>query len=61
MAHRACPWCIGYLLASPLRRSVGQDPVKILFPYVGEGMTLLEPGPGMGFFTRIGPPPQSRG
>lgn len=51
MAHRVCPWWIGYLLASPLRRWLGQDPVKILSPYVREGMTVLEPGPGMGFFT----------
>jgi SAM-dependent methyltransferase len=28
-----------------------QDPVKVLAPYVREGMTVLEPGPGMGFFT----------
>ena len=27
------------------------DPAKILAPYVREGMTVLEPGPGMGFFT----------
>src|ERR1022692_3696772 len=26
-------------------------PAKILAPYVCEGMTVLEPGPGMGFFT----------
>lgn len=42
---------IGYLLASPVRRWLGQDPVKILSPYIREGMTVLEPGPGMGFFT----------
>ena len=51
MAHRVCPWWIGYLLASPVRRWFGQDPVKILSPYISEGMTVLEPGPGMGFFT----------
>ena len=34
-----------------MRRWLGQDPVKILSPYVHEGMTVLEPGPGMGFFT----------
>lgn len=28
-----------------------QDPAKLLAPYVREGMTVLEPGPGMGFFT----------
>jgi len=50
MAHRVCPWWLGYVLASPLRRLL-QDPVAIIKPYVGEGMTVLEPGPGMGFFT----------
>jgi SAM-dependent methyltransferase len=50
MAHRICPWWLGYLLASPLRRLL-QDPRKLLAPYVREGMTVLEPGPGMGFFT----------
>ena len=39
------------MLASPVRKWVGQDPEKILRPYVREGMTVLEPGPGMGFFT----------
>jgi SAM-dependent methyltransferase len=48
--HRVYPWWLGYLLACPLRR-FGQDPAKILAPYVREGMTILEPGPGMGFFT----------
>lgn len=50
MAHRVCPWWIGYLLASPLRR-LRMDPRKLLAPLVREGMTVLEPGPGMGFFT----------
>ena len=50
MSHRVCPWWLGYLLASPLRRLL-QDPRKVLGPYVREGMTVLEPGPGMGFFT----------
>jgi cyclopropane fatty-acyl-phospholipid synthase-like methyltransferase len=50
MAHRICPWWLGYVLANPLRRLL-QDPVAIVKPYVREGMTVLEPGPGMGFFT----------
>src|SRR5512144_2327435 len=59
MAERVCPWWIGYLLATPLRKLV-QDPAAILAPFVREGMTVLEPGPGMGFFTleaarRVGP------
>jgi ubiquinone/menaquinone biosynthesis C-methylase UbiE len=51
MSERVCPWWIGYLLASPLRKWMGQDPIQILRPYVRAGMTVLEPGPGMGFFT----------
>jgi len=51
MAHRVCPWWIGYLLASPIRKWIGQDPDAILSPYVRKGMAVLEPGPGMGFFT----------
>jgi SAM-dependent methyltransferase len=50
MSHRVCPWWLGYLLACPLRR-FSQDPAAILSPYIREGMTVLEPGPGMGFFT----------
>ena len=50
MKHRVCPWWLGYWLLNPLRR-FGQDPQEILAPYVHEGMTVLEPGPGMGFFT----------
>ena len=50
MAEHVCPWWLGYFLISPLRRW-RQDPHKILSPYVREGMTALEPGPGMGFFT----------
>lgn len=54
-----CPWWIGWLLASPIRK-LGQDPARILAPHVREEMTVLEPGPGMGFFTlelarRVGP------
>jgi len=50
MAHRVCPWWLGYWLISPLRK-YGQNPHDILAPYVREGMRVLEPGPGMGFFT----------
>ena len=51
MAEHVCPWWIGYLLASPLRRWIGESPESLLAPYVRQGMTVLEPGPGMGFFT----------
>jgi len=45
-----CPWWLGYLLASPLRR-IFYQPAKVLAAHVRAGMTVLEPGPGMGFFT----------
>jgi ubiquinone/menaquinone biosynthesis C-methylase UbiE len=45
-----CPWWLGYLLITPLRRLV-ENPRARLAPYVREGMLVLEPGPGMGFFT----------
>jgi ubiquinone/menaquinone biosynthesis C-methylase UbiE len=49
MGH-VCPWWLGSILASPVRK-LWQDPRRILAPHVREGMTVLEPGPGMGFFT----------
>jgi len=59
MSHRVCPWWLGYFLASPIRRLFA-DPAATVRPYVQPGMTVLEPGPGMGFFTvelarRVGP------
>jgi len=50
LGHRVCPWWMGYFLASPLRK-LWQHPHAILAPFVSEGMFVLEPGPGMGFFT----------
>lgn len=50
MENHVCPWYVGYLLASPLRR-LFQHPEKILSLYVNKGMTVLEIGPGMGFFS----------
>jgi ubiquinone/menaquinone biosynthesis C-methylase UbiE len=50
VAHSVCPWWLGYFLASPLRR-LGQDPRKVLGPHVAPGMTVLDVGCAMGFFT----------
>ena len=50
MSENICPWWIGYLLASPIRKLM-HSPDKILGPYVKPGMRILEIGPGMGFFT----------
>jgi ubiquinone/menaquinone biosynthesis C-methylase UbiE len=41
---------VGYLLASPLRKLI-QNPTAILKTYVQEGMTALDIGSAMGFFT----------
>lgn len=49
MPHR-CPWYIGYFLINPLRK-LTQSPAKLLAPHVRPGYVVLEPGPGMGFFT----------
>ena len=48
--HKLCPWWVGYLITSPFRK-LWQNPALILEPHIRAGMTVLEPGPGMGFFT----------
>jgi ubiquinone/menaquinone biosynthesis C-methylase UbiE len=45
-----CPWWVGFLLISPLRRLL-ENPEQILGPYVRKGMTVLEIGPGMGYYS----------
>ena len=47
--HR-CPVWVGYLLASPLRR-LFNSPDQILSPYVHPGMTVVDLGCAMGFFS----------
>jgi len=50
MAHGVCPFWVGYLLLSPLRK-LFESPDRLLGPFVSEGMIVLEPGCGMGYFT----------
>lgn len=50
MAAHTCPTWLGYFLINPLRKLL-ESPEKILGPHITPGMTVLEPGPGMGFFT----------
>lgn len=50
MPEHLCPPWIGWLIASPVRR-LFQNPEKELAPYISPGMTVLDIGPGMGFFT----------
>ena len=50
MAGHVCPWWLAYTFDNSLRRLV-QNPEKILAPYVKEGMTVMDTGCGMGFFS----------
>lgn len=50
MAEHVCPFWVGYLLASPLRKLI-QNPSTILQPYVRPNMTVLDVGCAMGFFS----------
>jgi ubiquinone/menaquinone biosynthesis C-methylase UbiE len=45
-----CPWWIGYLLASPMRRW-RENPDELLAPLVEPGMTVVDIGCAMGFFS----------
>ena len=49
--HDTCPWWVGYLLASPLRR-IWENPDRLLAPHVQPGMTVVDLGCAMGFFAR---------
>jgi len=50
VAEHVCPWWLGYFLASPVRR-LFENPDKILSEYIRPGMTVLDAGCAMGFFT----------
>lgn len=50
MAERVCPVWVGHLLASPLRKLI-QNPKKIISPHVTPGMTVVDVGCAMGFFS----------
>jgi 2-polyprenyl-3-methyl-5-hydroxy-6-metoxy-1,4-benzoquinol methylase len=50
MAERICPWWLGYLLASPIRRWF-ENPQDVLGPHLTSGATALDVGCAMGFFS----------
>lgn len=50
MAQRVCPVWIGYLLLLPFRK-LSQNPDKIVSAHVREGMTVLDVGSAMGYFS----------
>jgi len=45
-----CPWWLCYTFDNPLRK-LFHNPVKILSPYVHKGDSVIDIGPGMGYFT----------
>jgi ubiquinone/menaquinone biosynthesis C-methylase UbiE len=50
MPSHVCPWWLGYVLANPLRRLL-ENPDKLLGALITPGMTVLDIGCAMGFFT----------
>jgi ubiquinone/menaquinone biosynthesis C-methylase UbiE len=58
-SRHTCPWWLCFTFDNFLRR-LFQNPDQILRPYVAEGITVLDIGPGMGYFSiplarRVGP------
>ena len=45
-----CPWWLCFTFDNPLRKII-HDPVEILSPFVHQGDTAIDIGPGMGYFT----------
>ena len=50
MGKHVCPWWIAYTFDNPLRH-IFHDPEKMFTPYLGEGMTAIDIGCGMGYFS----------
>jgi len=45
-----CPWWLCFTFDNPFRKIL-QNPFKILIPFVKAGDSVLDIGPGMGYFT----------
>jgi len=50
MGNQVCPWWIAYTFDNPLRR-IFHNPEIILTPYINKGMTTIDVGCGMGYFS----------
>ena len=49
-SHHVCPWWLAYTFDNPLRR-LFHNPKAMFSEYVKEGMTVMDIGCGMGYFT----------
>lgn len=49
-AGKICPWWVAYTFDNPLRQLM-HPPQKLLGPYVGEGMRVVDIGCGLGHFS----------
>lgn len=50
MAKHVCPWWLAYTFDNPLRR-IFHKAEKIFTPYLNDGMTAIDIGCGMGYFS----------
>lgn len=50
MAKHVCPWWLAYTFDNPLRR-IFHKPEEIFSPYLRKGMTAIDLGCGMGYFS----------
>jgi tRNA A58 N-methylase Trm61 len=48
--EHVCPWWCCFTFDNPIRR-LFQNPYQLLSPYVDDGSTVMDIGPGMGYFT----------
>ena len=48
--HHVCAWWVAYTFDNPLRKLI-HNPQKILGDYIKDGMTVVDVGCGMGYFS----------
>jgi ubiquinone/menaquinone biosynthesis C-methylase UbiE len=49
-SEHVCPWWCCFTFDNPVRR-LFHNPARIVSPYIRQGSTVIDIGPGMGYFT----------